>query len=112
MRKLLSLLALVALVGCSNIPVDNQIHATRAALTVAQKGALGYVDQALCGTPEAEGKPICSKPSVIKKIKIADTSAMTALAAAEEAQTEEALKIAQTAFKALLEITSNILSEK
>ena len=110
--KRYTLLALLFLVGCSNIPVDNQITATRAALTVAQKGAFGYVDQPLCGTVEAKSVQICSKPSVIEKIKIADNAAMTAMAAAEEAQTEESLAIAQTAFKALLEITSNILAEK
>lgn len=108
----LFILPILVLASCSNIPIDNQIHATRAALTVAQKGAMGYVDQPLCGTTEAKSATICSKLSVIKKIKMADSSAMTALAAAEEAQTEEALKIAQTAFKALLEITSNILAEK
>ena len=112
MKKVLSTLAFIILTGCGSVPIANQIEASRAALTVAQKGALGYVDQPLCGTPEAAMATLCSKPSVIKKIKIADNAAMTALVAAEEAQTEESLKIAQTAFKALLEITSNILAEK
>lgn len=108
-----SILLLTALlIGCSSVPIDNQIYATKAALTVAQKGALGYVDQPLCGTLEAETAPICSKPSVISKIKMADNAAMTAMEAAEKARTEESLTIAQTAFKALLEITSNILAEK
>ena len=79
---------------------------------MAQKGALGYVDQPLCGTVDAVGKSICSKPSVIKKIKLADNSAMIAMEAAEKAQTEESLAIAQTSFKALLEITNGILAGK
>lgn len=112
MNKILSVLSLVALFGCSNIPIDNQIAATRAALTVAQKGALGYVDQPLCGTASASSASICSKPSVIAKIKIADNAAMTAMAAAEEAKDESSLAIAQTSFKALLEITNNILAGK
>jgi hypothetical protein len=112
MKKILSVFAVVFLVGCGNIPIDNQIMATRASLTVAQKGALGYVEQPLCGTQEAAGKAICSKPSIIKKIKIADNAAMTAMTAAEEAKDETSLQIAQTAFKALLEITNNILAGK
>jgi hypothetical protein len=71
------------LIGCGNIPIDNQIAASRASLTVAQKGAYGYVDQPLCGSDEAIGKPICSKASVIAKIKIADNAAMAATAVAE-----------------------------
>lgn len=104
--------ASLMLSACGSVPIENQITASRAALTVAQKGALGYVDQPLCGTEAAEGKTICSKPSVIQKIKLADNAAMTAMAAAEEAQTEESLAIAQTAFKALLEITNSILEGK
>lgn len=110
MKKILIVCLLT--VGCSDIPIDNQIQATRTSLTEAQRGALGYVDQPLCGTPDGDKATICSKPSVIKKIKMADNAAMVAIEAAEKAKTEESLKIAQTLFHALLEITSNILSEK
>lgn len=109
MRKLLLMATLLAMTACSGVPIENQISAARATLTVAENGAAGYVEQPLCGTAEAVGKSICSKPSIIKKIKIADNAAFTAMAAAEEAQTEESLQIAQTAFKALLEITNGIL---
>ena len=112
MNKILCLCAVVALSACGNIPIDNQIAASRASLTVAQRGAFGYVDQPLCGSASAVGKTICSKPSIIAKIKIADNAAMTAQAAAEEAKDESSLAIAQTAFKALLEITNNILAGK
>lgn len=110
MKKLLTAVCLLALVGCANVPIENQIYAAQSTLTVAEKGAYAYVDQPLCGTAAAAGKTICSKPSVIKKIKVADESAQTALAAAKEAQTEEALQIVQTSVNALLEITNTILS--
>lgn len=111
-KKILLIVAAFGLAACTNIPIDNQISATRASLTVAQKGAYGYVDQPLVGTPECDKAVLCSKPSIIQKIKLADKSAMIAMDAAEEAKDESSLAIAQTAFKALLEITSNILSEK
>ena len=111
MRKLI-LLSTLLLTACGTVPISNQIYAVRASLTVAEKGAYGYVDQPLCGTEAAEGRSICSKPSVIKKIQIADSAAQTALKAAEEAQTEESLAIAQTAFKAMLEITNTVLEGK
>ena len=99
----------VGLSACGDIPIENQIYAAQSTLTVAERGALAYVDQPLCGTEEAEGASICSKPSIIKKIGVADESAQTAIKAAKEAQTEEALGIAQTAINALLEITNTIL---
>ena len=112
MRNACLILPLLLLTACfaTTVPIDNQIAASRATLTVAQKGAYGYVDQPLCGTAAAVGKTICSKPSVIAKIKMADNAAMTAQAAAEEAKDETSLAVTQTAYKALLEITNSILA--
>lgn len=110
MRKILIIFCVGCLTACADVPIENQIYAAQSTLTVAEKGAYAYVDQPLCGTESAEGVSICSKPSVIKKIKIADESAQTALDAAKKAQTEEALQIVQTAINALLEITNTILA--
>lgn len=109
MKKLFSILILTCLSACANVPIENQIYAAQSTLTVAEKGAYAYVDQPLCGTTEAANASICSKPSIIKKIKIADKSAQTALAATKEAQTEESLQIVQTSINALLEVTNTIL---
>ena len=112
MTKTFLLFLLLTTAACGTVPISNQIYATRASLTVAEKGAYAYVDQPLCGTEAAESSTICSKPSIIKKIKLADSSAQIAIKAAEEAQTEESLAVAQTAFKALLEITNTVLEGK
>ena len=112
MKKFVILSTLLLTACGTTVPISNQIYAVRASLTVAEKGAYGYVDQPLCGTESAEGRSICSRPSVIKKIKIADSAAQTAINAAEEAQSEESLAIAQTAFKAMLEITNTVLEGK
>ena len=108
--KHILLISVVLLTACSNVPIENQIYAAQSTLTVAEKGALAYVEQPLCGTARATGATICSKTSIIKKIKMADNTAHTALSAAKEAQTEEALSILQTSVNALLEITSTILA--
>lgn len=110
MKNKLWIGTLLILTACGNIPIENQIYAVRSSLTIAEKGALAYVDQPLCGTASASAASICSKPSIISKIKIADNAAQTAMSAAETAQSEESLAIAQTAFKALLEITNNVLA--
>ena len=59
MRKLILLAFLccvaVGLSACGDIPIENQIYAAQSTLTVAERGALAYVDQPLCGTEEAEG---------------------------------------------------------
>ena len=110
MKKVPFILFLFLLPACGTVPISNQVYAAKASLTALEQGAYGYVDQPLCGTTAAEGKSICSKPSIIAKIKIADATAQTAIKAAEEAQTEESLAIAQTAFKALLEIVNTVLT--
>ena len=110
--KILVLVMAIALGGCSDIPIDNQLYATKSTLTIVNTGATGYVEQPLCGSSDALNATICSKPSVIKKIKLASKSANTAMEAAFKAKTEEALKQAQTALEALLKIYSDILTEK
>lgn len=110
MKTLLLMASLFLLSACGTVPISNQIYAVKASLTALEQGAYGYVNQPLCGTPAAVGKSICSKPSIIAKIKMADTTAQTAIKAAEEAQTEQSLAIAQTAFKALLEIVNTVLA--
>jgi hypothetical protein len=112
MKKILSLCAVVFLVGCSGIPIDNQLYASKSTLTILDTGATGYVEQPLCGSPDAKEATLCSKPSVIKKIKMASKAANTSLDAAFKAKTEETLKQAQTAVEAFLKIYSDILTEK
>ena len=99
MKKLLPILAVLAIAGCASTPASD-IAATEATLAAADTAALAYVK-----LPTCNGKiTLCKKPAVVLQIGQASSSAYMAVKAAEVAQTQTAIQQAQAAISVLQSI--------
>lgn len=110
MPKFLLLAAIVLLAGCSAIQniytdIPKQVATMEAALATAEHTALIYVSFPVCGKTSAI---LCRTPTVTAQIGAADQAAYTAIQAARQAETQDAVDAASTALSAYQQITSGL----
>jgi hypothetical protein len=99
MRRILLAATLFALAACSTIEnlytdVPTEVATLEAALAAAEHTALAYTTLPPCGKTAALA---CRDPAFTAKIGQADMLAYTAVKAARQAETRDALGAAQTA---------------
>lgn len=110
MRRLLLIATLMCLASCSTIEnlytdVPKEVATMEAALATADQAAMIYLDFPVCGKTTAIA---CRTPSVTAKIGSAASAAYTAVQAARQAETQNAVDAAQTALVAYQAITNGL----
>lgn len=110
MRRLLIIASLMCLACCSTIEqiyadVPKQVATLEVALAAAEHSALVYVSLPVCGKTSAL---LCRTPTVTKQIGAADQAAYTAVMAARQAETQDAVNAAQTAISAYQQIVNGL----
>lgn len=112
LKKSVSLIivAALALTSCTTIQdmytdIPKEVATAQASLASAERLALIYAAMPLCGQSSAV---LCHNQNIIEDIKTADNVAANAIAAADTAQTQDAVNAAMTALKALTDITNNL----
>lgn len=111
MNKLL-IIGLMLLASCSTIEsmytdVPKGVALAQTTLAAAEHTALIYASLPACGKTTSI---LCRNPSVTKQIGAADEAAYSAVQAAYQAETQDALNAAITALKALTNITDHLPS--
>lgn len=117
-RGLLARMGAIALLGllCACESPEAQVYAIQTGYTAAMIPAADYVEQPVCGSPEALAPPLCSSPDVVTRIQDAVATAGPAVRGAQRIvrldrnapAVSAFLEVAQAAIAALVAATPEV----